>query len=111
MLTIAGVIIVFAAVLGGFVLEKGNPWVLLQPAELLIVGGSAVGIVLAGNPKAVIRKMASGLASVFRKPEHDRESYLRALRMLYELFSYGRRGGVLARLRPLHAGVHQGSPG
>ena len=42
MLTIAGVIIVFAAVLGGFVLEKGNPWVLLQPAELLIVGGSAV---------------------------------------------------------------------
>ena len=43
MLAIAGILLVFAAVLGGFLIEKGNPYVLMQPAELLIIGGSALG--------------------------------------------------------------------
>jgi hypothetical protein len=34
-------------------LEKGNPYVLLQAAELLIVGRSVCGIVLIANPPAV----------------------------------------------------------
>ena len=38
MLALLGIAAVFAAVLGGYLLEKGNPWVLLQPAELLILG-------------------------------------------------------------------------
>ena len=55
MLVILGIAVVFAAVFGGFLLEKGNPYVLMQPAELLIVGGAAVGIVLVANPSGVIR--------------------------------------------------------
>jgi hypothetical protein len=46
MLAVIGIIAVFAAVLGGFLLEHGNAYVLMQPAELLIVGGAAIGIVL-----------------------------------------------------------------
>ena len=38
MLAIIGIVVVFVAVLGGFLLERGNPYVLMQPAELLIVG-------------------------------------------------------------------------
>ena len=33
MLALIGIIMVFAAVVGGFVMEQGNPWVLMQPAE------------------------------------------------------------------------------
>ena len=96
MLVVIGIVTVFAAVLGGYLLEHGNPWVLMQPAELVIVGGAALGILLVANPSSVIRKMARGVSVVLRPPQHDQQFYLRHLRMLYEIFSYGQRAGVVA---------------
>jgi chemotaxis protein MotA len=95
MLALLGIILVFGAVFGGYLLEKGNPWVLLQPAELLIIGGAALGIIFVSNPTAVIRKMLSGLRETFRSPKHTRESYLLHLRMLFEVFSFARRAGAM----------------
>ncbi len=95
MLVLIGMALVFATVLGGFLLEKGNPYVLMQPAELLIVGGAAVGITLVANPKSVLRKMWHGAGSVFHPPAHTRESFRRNLRMLYEVFSYARRASLV----------------
>ena len=96
MLVVIGIVTVFAAVLGGFILEHGNPWVLMQPAELVIVGGAALGILLIANPSSVIRKMARGVSVVLRPAQHDQQFYLRHLRMLFEIFSYGQRAGVVA---------------
>ena len=97
MLALAGMVLVFAAVLGGFLLERGNPYVLMQPAEVLIIVGAAAGIILVANPWEVIRKMLSGVARTFRRPVHSRASFLRNLRMLYEVFVYSQRaGGIVA---------------
>ena len=95
MLAILGVVVVFFAVLGGFLLEHGNLLVLMQPAELLIVGGAAIGIVMVANPPDVIRKMWLGARSAFQPPAHTPESFLRNLRMLYEVFSYVQRAGIM----------------
>src|SRR5437016_11777858 len=62
-------------IFGGFLLERGNPWVLMQPAELLIICGSAIGIVLVANSPAVIRKMLRGIVLVFRPRTHDSQSF------------------------------------
>ena len=43
MFAIIGIVVVFAAVIGGFLMEKGHMTVLLQPAELLIIAGAAIG--------------------------------------------------------------------
>jgi chemotaxis protein MotA len=94
MLPLVGIFLVFAAVLGGFLLERGNPWVLMQPAELLIIGGSACGITLVANPPRVILKIAHGIKTLFQPPPHTRASFLRNLCMLYEVFSFVRRGGL-----------------
>src|SRR5579863_2043960 len=97
MLALLGISLVFAAVFGGYLLEKGNPWVLLQPAELLIIGGAAIGIILVANPPAVIRKMLRGLREAFHSPKYTRAGYLVHLRMLFEVFSFARRsGGMIA---------------
>ena len=96
MLAIIGIVLVFAAVLGGYALEDGNPYVLLQPAELLIVGGAAMGILLVANPPTVIRKMGQGVRLIFFPPVHTRGMYLRNLRMLYEVFCFIQRAGVMA---------------
>ena len=98
MLALAGMVLVFAAVLGGFLLERGNPYVLMQPAEVLIIVGAAAGIILVANPWAVIRKMSCGVARTFRKPVHSRASFLRNLRMLYEVFVYSQRSGGIEAL-------------
>lgn len=75
-------------------LERGNPYVLMQPAELLIVGGAAAGIILVANPPAVIGKMRHGVAAIFGAPRYTRESFLRHLLMLFEVFVYGQKGGI-----------------
>jgi chemotaxis protein MotA len=95
MLALVGIAVVIAAVFGGYLAEQGSFYVLLQPAELLIVGGAALGIVLIANRPAVIRKMARGAASVFFPPaQHTQAWFLRSLRMLYELFAYAQRAGI-----------------
>jgi chemotaxis protein MotA len=39
MFAIIGIVVVFGAVVGGYLMEHGNLRVLLQPAELVIIGG------------------------------------------------------------------------
>jgi chemotaxis protein MotA len=95
MLAILGIAAVFAAVFGGFLLEKGNPWVLFQPAELLIVGGAAAGIVMVANPRAVIGKMWRGALAAFRPPTRTRQVFLSHMRMMYEVFIYSQRAGIM----------------
>jgi chemotaxis protein MotA len=96
MLAVIGIAVVFLAVFGGFLMEQGNPWVLMQPAELLIVGGAAVGIILVANPPALIRKMVRGARDAFREAAYGRQVFLLHLRMLYEVFGYVQRAGIVA---------------
>lgn len=95
MVAILGIVAVFLAVFGGFLLEKGNPWVLFQPAELLIVGGAAAGIIVVANPLPVIRKMGRGAVAVFRQPRRTPAVFLSHMRMLYEVFLYSQRAGIM----------------
>ena len=96
MLALIGVVAVFVAVLGGYMLEKGNPWVLLQPAELLIVVGAAAGTILIANRPNLIRKMLAGTRDAFLPTPHERKSFLLHLRMLYEVFGFVQRAGIMA---------------
>ncbi|MGH9758434.1 MAG: motility-associated protein, partial [Candidatus Acidiferrales bacterium] len=50
MFTIIGIVVVFGAIATGYLMEHGNVRVLLQPAELIIILGAAIGTVLIANP-------------------------------------------------------------
>ena len=52
MFAIIGIVVVFGAVIGGFLMEKGQMAVLLQPAELLIIAGAAAGHAAGGESGA-----------------------------------------------------------
>jgi chemotaxis protein MotA len=95
MLALLGIAVVLLAVFGGFILERGNPYVLIQPAELLIVVGAAIGIVLVANPPAIMRKMARAAFAAFRPLVHTSHSFLLYLRMLYEVFTFVQRAGIV----------------
>jgi flagellar motor component MotA len=46
MFVIIGIVVVIGAILGGYLMEHGNLKVLIQPAELIIIGGAAIGTLL-----------------------------------------------------------------
>ena len=66
MFPIIGILVVFGCIAGGYLMEKGNLMVLMQPAELLIIGGAAIGTVLIGNPPHVLKAIVGGILGVFK---------------------------------------------
>jgi chemotaxis protein MotA len=95
MFAVIGILIVVAAILGGYMMEHGIVKVLLQPAELLIIGGAAVGTVLIANPLHILKKIAAGVAGVFLGSKFTKERYVESLKMMYELFNKARKEGLM----------------
>jgi chemotaxis protein MotA len=96
MFAIIGIVVVFGAVLGGYLMEHGNVKVLIQPAELLIIGGAAIGTVLIANPVHILKEIAAGIGSVFGSSKFSKQYYLDSLKMLYDLLNKARREGLMA---------------
>lgn len=95
MVSIIGILLVFAAVLCGFLLEKGPLLVLLQPSEILIIGGAALGTMIAGNPVHVLKKIVTSLLQVVKGSMYSKERYLDSLKMMLLLFNKARKGGLI----------------
>ena len=96
MLAIVGVAVVTVSVLVGFVLEGGPLWVLLQPAEFLIIGGAAVGgLCISASPSLLRQIWRQGLAASRPSP-FSRALYLEMLQLLYELLVKAKKFGLVA---------------
>jgi len=95
MFAIIGIVVVFGAVMAGYLMEHGHPGVLVQPAELLIIGGAGMGTLLIANPLRILKKIAGGAAGIFGSSKFGKSRYLSVLRMMYELLQKARRGGML----------------
>ncbi len=95
MFALIGIFVVIAAVIGGFLMEKGQMGVLMQPAELVIIGGAAVGTLLIANPLPVLIKIIKGLLGIVKPSPYGKPFYLETLKMLNELFTYARKAGVV----------------
>jgi chemotaxis protein MotA len=96
MFVIIGILVVFGAVVGGYLMEHGNVRVLLQPAELLIIGGAGLGTVLTANPLHVLKKIAGGITGVLGGSKFTKQRYLDTLKMMYELLNRARKEGLVA---------------
>jgi chemotaxis protein MotA len=95
MYAIIGIIIVFGAVVGGFLMEKGNLAVLIQPAELIIIAGSAAGALLVANPMRILKAIAAGAVGVLKGSPFSKKRYLDTLRMMYQFLNKVRKEGLL----------------
>ena len=96
MFAIIGIVVVFGAVVGGYLMEHGNLKVLLQPAELLIIGGAGAGTVLIANPMHILKQIASGVGVVFKGSKFTKQRYMESLKLAYELLNKARRQGLMS---------------
>jgi flagellar motor component MotA len=82
MFSIIGIVVVFGAIVAGYLMEHGNMRVLVQPAELIIILGAAIGTVLIANPLHILTKMGGGVAGVFGGSPFDKQRYYHVLRVM-----------------------------
>ncbi len=96
MFSIVGIVVVIGAVIGGFLMEKGNLAVLVQPAEFVTIAGAAVGTVLAANPIHILKGVLAGLIGVLGGSKFPRKRYLDSLKMMFDIFNKARKEGLVS---------------
>lgn len=96
MFVIIGILVVIGSVVFGFLMEKGNLYVLFQPAEFVIIFGAAIGSFLISSPPKVVGAVIKDMASIMNSKNHNKEKYLELLTLLYQLFSKIRKGGLIS---------------
>ena len=96
MLAIIGFVIVTGSIIVGYLLEKGNLSVLFQPAELLIIGGAALGAFVVAAPMKVIKAVANATKRIFSYKPYTKEDYIDVLLLLSGIFYKIRQQGLVA---------------
>jgi len=96
MFAIIGIVVVLGCIVAGYLMEHGNMRVLVQPAELIIIGGAALGTLLIANPLHILKKIAGGLGGVSGGSKFGKPTYITTLKMMYELLNKARKDGLMA---------------
>jgi len=93
---IIGVVVVFGSIIGGFLLEKGHLLTLLQPVELLIIGGSALGAFIIANPGTVLKGVLKSLPKLLKSSRYKKTLYMDTLALIYDLLTKARKEGMMS---------------
>ncbi len=96
MFAIIGAVVVIIGVVGGFVIEGGPVAVLIQPIELMIIMGAAIGSLLVMSPIAVLKGIIGNVMKVLKGDPFTKERYIDLLKTLFELFTVAKRDGLIA---------------
>ena len=95
MVVIVGAIVVVACVLGGFVLSGGAVAALIHPAEILTIGGAALGALIIMSPVKVLKDLAKGVLGTVKGTPFNRKAYCELFQAMYEFLRIARREGLL----------------
>lgn len=98
MTLIIGFLIVLGATIAGYLWAGGSLVALTLGAlpEYVILFGIAIGLMVIASPMSLLKNIANKIKISFRNQAVPTEDYLDALKLLYELFTKARRGGLIA---------------
>jgi chemotaxis protein MotA len=96
MFIIVGYVLVVAAVLGGYALEGGAFGVLLQPIELMIIAGAAVGAFVTGNSTKVLNATVKALPKLLQGSKYTKARYMALMALLFDILTKVRKEGMMA---------------
>jgi len=95
-LAIIGTVVVFASVLGPFVIEGSSLLLLWHPFEIVTICGAALGAFLISNPIKVVKDGFTGALGLLKGPRYGRQEYIQLLKLIYDILVMARKDGVLA---------------
>ena len=104
MLAIVGALVVIGTVFGGYLMEGGHLAVLIQPIELMIIGGAAAGSLLISSPISLLKAIVAQVIGVVTKKDGTSTAeYIELLLLLFSLLK-------LAKSNPLAIEAHVENP-
>jgi len=96
MFIIIGYVLVVGAVLGGYAMEGGAFGVLLQPIELMIIAGAAVGAFVTGNSTKVLSATIKTLPKLLQSSKYTKARYMALMALLFDILTKVRKEGMMA---------------
>lgn len=96
MFVIVGYVIVLGAVFGGFALAGGHLGSLVQPVELIMIGGSAAGSFLVSNTPTTLKATFKAIPSCLKGSRFNKGLYMDLLALMYEILSKVRKEGLMS---------------
>jgi chemotaxis protein MotA len=94
-LVIVGYIVVILSVFGGFALAGGHLSALLQPVELLMIGGAAFGAFMVGNGAKAIKATLKALPQTLKGSSYTKVMYMDLMALLYDILAKVRKEGLM----------------
>lgn len=93
-----GIVILIVMVFGGFAITGGalGPVMEAIPHEMLIIGGAALGAVVAGNSMHELKAIGGGFAKVFKGPKHNKQDHVDVIVLCTKLMKILRSDGPVA---------------
>lgn len=93
-----GIVVLLVMVFGGFALTGGalGPVMEAVPHEMMIIGGAAIGAIIAGNSLHEIKAIGGSFKKIFKGPRHSRQDHIDAIALTTRLMKLMRTEGPIA---------------
>lgn len=93
-----GIVVLLVMVFGGFALTGGalGPVMAAVPHEMMIIGGAAVGAMIAGNSMHELKAIGASFKKIFKGPRHTRQNHIDAIALTTRLMKIMRTEGPVA---------------
>ena len=96
MFVIIGFVVVVIAVVGGFTFAGGNILLLIQPAEFVVIIGTAVGSMFIMASPSLLKKIFKAIPATMKGHGYGKQDYLELLKSFNDLFLVAQRDGLLS---------------
>lgn len=96
MFVLIGIVVVFGSIVVGYTMHHGQLGILFQINEFIIIGGAALGSMLIANPLPLTISVFKGIIGTLKGAKATKEMYVELLQLLYELFNFAKRDGLIA---------------
>ncbi len=91
-----GYLLLLGCVLGGFVAAGGHLEALMQPLEVLMIAGAAIGAFVVANGGAPMKATIKALPTVFKGTPYNKAFYMELFTLLFEILSKVRKEGLMS---------------
>jgi chemotaxis protein MotA len=93
-----GVVVLLVMVFGGFLITGGalGPVLAAIPHEMMIIGGAAVGALIAGKSAKDLKQLGGGFGKVFKGPQYGKKDFLDTIFLVSKLMKMLRTDGPVA---------------
>lgn len=91
-----GYLVILASVLGGFVAAGGHIAALLQPLEVVMIAGAAIGAFVVANGGAPLKATLKALPTVFKGSAYSKAFYMDVFALLFEILTKVRKEGLMS---------------